>query len=391
MAKFIKRVVLGILVLLVTAIIAFLIFAPAINERLRNKVADHAPFPITDQAQTLHESLTIGDWHADSLLWKRNLLKRSTRGQVDIPRLQEGNVAIQVFTAVTKSPAGQNYNQNSAEARDNITLLAMGQLWPIRTWNSIFERAVYQAEKLHNFERKAPDDLKIIKTRSDLETVLKRRADGEDIVGGILGIEGAHPLERDIANLPRLVDAGYRLVALQHFFDNALGGSLHGFGNNGLTEFGRDVVRYVEENNLILDIAHSSPQVAADVLKMTDMPVVVSHTGIYSHCKAKRNYPDSLMKRIAASGGVIAIGFWADVTCDHTPAGVAATIKAAIKLLGEDSVSLGSDFDGSVTTGFDASEMSALTQALIDAGLTDDQIAKVMGQNMLRVLRARLK
>jgi microsomal dipeptidase-like Zn-dependent dipeptidase len=317
-------------------------------------------------------------------------LKRGTRGQVDIPRLQEGNVALQVFTAVTKSPKGLNYEHNSADAPDNITLLAIGQLWPYRTWGSLFERAIYQAEKLHGFEAEAPDDLKIIRTLADLDRVLERRANGENIVGGLLGIEGSHPLEGKIENLGRLVDAGYRLIALQHFFDNKLGGSLHGQGNLGLTDFGRQVVREVAARNLVLDVAHSSPQVVRDVLEMTDIPLVLSHSGIYSHCQTKRNISGELMQKIAATGGVIGMGYWQDVTCDASPKGVAASIKAAVDFLGEDAVSLGSDFDGSVGTTFDTSELAALTDALLKQGLNNDQIRKVMGGNMVRVLRARL-
>lgn len=382
---------LGRLLLLVAvALAAFFIFAPGYVERSRNAVAEHAPYPISDQAAALHADMVVGDWHADPLLWKRDLLKEGDRGQVDIPRLIKGNVAIQVFTAVTKSPAGQNYEENSAQAFDNITLLAVGQLWPIRTWNSIFERAVYQAEKLHRFEAGSDGRLKIIKSAADLEAVLQARASGKPMVGGILGIEGSHPLEGDIANLQRLQDAGYRLIALQHFFDNALGGSLHGTGNHGLTEFGREVVKAVVDRGLILDVAHSSPKVAREVLEMTDIPIVLSHTGIHSNCPVKRNFPDDLMAEIAASGGAIGIGYWADVTCDDSPAGIAKTIMAGITAVGENAVSLGSDFDGSVATSLDTSELAALTQALMDAGATEVQIRKVMGENMLRVLRARL-
>ncbi len=390
MAKFIKRTIQLIVILAIIGAIGFFGFTPAIVEKSRNAVLSHDPYPVSEQAAALHKSLIIGDWHADSLLWRRNLLKRGTRGQVDIPRLQEGNMAVQVFTAVTKTPRGLNYQHNQANAPDNITLLAVGQLWPVRTWRSLLERALYQAEKLQGFEAKAPDDLKIIRTVADLDAILARRKNGEKIVGGLLGIEGAHPLEGDIGNLDRLVDAGYRLVALQHFFDNELGGSLHGLGNKGLTDFGRQVVREVVKRQLILDLAHSSQQVVRDVLDMTDIPLVLSHTGIYSHCKTKRNLPDALMQKIAATGGVIGIGYWQDVTCGASPAGVAATIKAAVDLLGEDHVSLGSDFDGSVKTEFDVSELSALTQALMDQGLSNDQIRKVMGGNMIRVLRARL-
>jgi microsomal dipeptidase-like Zn-dependent dipeptidase len=367
------------------------IFAPAYIEGGRNVVKPHDPWPVSPDAQALHDDLIIGDWHADPLLWRRDLNRRGTRGQMDIPRLIEGNVAVQVFTAVTKSPAGQNYDQNASDAMDNITLLALAQFWPPRTWDSLLERALYQAQKLESFEAESAGALRILRTRADLEQLLKDRASGQTVVGGILGIEGSHPLEGDLDNLQVLQDAGYRLIALQHFFDNALGGSLHGFGGIGLSEFGREVVREVDKRGLILDIAHSSPRVVHEVLEMTDIPIVVSHTGIHRNCPVKRNLSDSLMQKIAASGGVIGIGYWSDVTCDDSPAGVAKTIKAAIDVVGEDHVSLGSDFDGSVTTAFDTSELAALTQAMLDAGLTEGQIRKVAGENMLRVLRARLQ
>ncbi|MGJ8610667.1 MAG: dipeptidase, partial [Octadecabacter sp.] len=341
-------------------------------------------------AQSLHETLTIGDWHADPLLWQRDLTQRSDRGHVDVPRLIEGNVALQVFTAVTKSPAGQNVHANDTDAFDNITPLAVGQMWPPRTWNSLVERAIYQAEKLHRFEAASDGQLRVIKTVTDLDQLLADRENGQDIVGGVLGIEGAHALEGDLVNLQRFQDAGHRLIGLHHFFDNELGGSLHGFNNQGLTDFGREVVQQIVERNLILDLAHSSRQVVQDVLDMTDIPLVVSHTGLYGACASARNLPDDLMLQIAASGGVIGMGFWKTAICDDSPAGIARSIKAAVDLLGADHVSLGSDFDGSVGTAFDSSQLVILTSALLDAGLTEDQIRKVMGENMLRVVRARL-
>ncbi|MDE4140931.1 MULTISPECIES: dipeptidase [Rhodobacterales] len=386
LAKWLGRLV----VLLVVVVIGVLIFVPGYIENGRNVVAEHDPYPVSDEAAELHKTLLIGDLHADPLLWKRDLTKRGNRGQVDIPRLIEGNVALQVFTAVTKSPAGQNYDHNETDAMDNITLLAVAQMWPMRTWGSLYERAVYQAEKLHGFEEKSDGKLHIIKSEADLDALLERKLSGEAVVGGILGIEGAHPLEGNLDNLQGLQDAGYRLVALQHFFDNALGGSLHGASNAGLTDFGRSVVQAVVERGLILDLAHSSPQVARDVLEMTDIPLVVSHGGIHKACPVKRNFQDDLMREIAAKGGVIGIGYWKDAICDDSPAGVAAAVKAGIEVVGEDHVALGSDFDGSVETTFDTSELAALTHAMLEAGLTPEQIRKVAGENMLRVIRARL-
>lgn len=378
--------------LIVFGATGFFLFAPGIVERGRNPVADHAPWPVSPAAAAMHERLIIGDLHADSLLWDRDLTGRATRGQVDLPRLIEGNSALQVFTTVTKSPAGLNYEANAADARDNITALYIGQLRPFRSWLDLTERALEQARQLALAETKAPGMLKIVRSRADLAEVLGRRENGETVVGGILGAEGGHALGGDLANLDRLYDAGFRLIGLTHFFDNELGASLHGEAGaeKGLTDFGRAVVARMVEKHMIIDLAHASPQVAREVLDMVEVPVVVSHTGIRSQCETVRNFPDDLMRRVAEGGGLIGIGFWGEVTCDDTPAGIAASIVAAIGVVGEDHVALGSDFDGAVGTRFDASELAALTQALIDKGLAEPVIARVMGGNMVRFLQSAL-
>ena len=386
----IKRAATVVLALLLLGAAGFLIFAPGYVERSMNVVQPHNSGTAGTKAEDLHASLTIGDWHADSLLWKRDLTRQANRGHVDLPRLIEGNVALQVFTAVTKSPRGLNFQSNAADAPDDITLLAVGQLWPPRTWQNLTERALYQAEKLARAAEDSDGTLRIIRSQKDLDQLLQDRLAGQSVVGAIFGIEGGHALEGDLANLDRLEDAGLRLFGLQHFFDNELGGSLHGQGGAGLTDFGKTVVSEIVRRGMILDLAHSSPEVARDVLEMTDIPLVVSHTGIRSHCDTVRNFPDDLMRAIAQTGGTIGIGYWASVTCDDSPAGIAGAIGAAIAVVGEDHVSLGSDFDGTVTTSFDTAGLSALTQAMLDAGLSEGQIRKVAGENMLRVLRARL-
>jgi microsomal dipeptidase-like Zn-dependent dipeptidase len=383
------------LVVLGLGVAAVLMVAPGHVEAERNAINWQGPYPVSDAAAALHDTLIIGDWHADSLLWNRDLTERGDRGHVDVPRLLEGNVAVQVFTAVTKSPAGQNYHENTGDGTDNITLLAIAQMWPPRTWTSLVERALYQAERLHGFAAASDGALRVITSAAELEAVLEARAGGADSVGGILGIEGAHALEGDMANLDRLEAAGYRLVGLHHFFDNELGTSLHGVGDGGLTAFGREVVAEVVARGMILDLAHSSEAVAREVVELTDIPLIVSHTGLRSACDAHRNFPDALMREIVGNGadqggGVIGIGYWADVTCDDSPDGVARVIMAAIEALGVDHVSLGSDYDGSVTVGFDTSELAALTDALLRAGASEAEVRAVMGGNMMRVLRARL-
>jgi membrane dipeptidase len=381
-----RKIGLGIAGLIAVGAAGFFALAPAIVERAQNGVEPLAE-PPSPAAQALPDALVIGDWHSDALLWDRDLTIRADRGHVDLPRLREGNVAVQVFTTVTKSPSGLNYEHNSAEAGDDITLLVIGQLRPMRTWFDLTERALDQAARLTATAEAAPDQLRILRTRGDLATVLADRAAGARVVGGLIGAEGGHALQGDLANLDRLYAAGFRLMGLTHFFDNELGGSLHGSGEGtGLTPFGREVVQEMQARGMVIDLAHAAPQMVRDVLAMPGTRPIVSHTGIYSHCQTHRNLPDDLMQAIAAKGGVIGIGFWADVTCDASPDGVAAAIVAAVALVGEDHVSLGSDFDGAVTTGFDASQLASLTDALLRAGLTETVIAKVMGGNMLRYL-----
>ena len=99
-----------IVTLIILALVIF--FLPILVDKNMNPVSGYSTINVSKQALKLHETLFIGDWHADSHLWNRDLRKRHKRGHVDIPRLQEGNVALQMFTTVTKSPRGQNYEKN---------------------------------------------------------------------------------------------------------------------------------------------------------------------------------------------------------------------------------------------------------------------------------------
>ena len=368
----------------------FLTFAPAILDEERNVVVEHQAYEISDRAQQLHSSLLIGDWHADSLLWVRNLSEQYDYGHLDFPRMQQGNMALQMFTTVTKSPSGQNYERNSSDASDNITLLAMAQRWPTATWTSLAERALFQADKLYKLAARDPDNLMLIRSRIELAEFLERRQSNPTLIGGLLGTEGSHALDGDLDNIQRLFNSGFRMMSLQHFFDNKLGGSLHGTSGEGLTQFGRDAVNKMLALGIMLDVSHSSEQVVVDTLVISNKPLIVSHTGFQGHCPSPRNISDKLMEQIAAAGGLIAVGFWDGAICGNSPATVAAAIVYGIGLVGEDHISLGSDFDGTVTTSFDGSEMAVITQALLEANLSEQQIRKVMGENMLTYLQTYL-
>ncbi|MGV6800712.1 MAG: dipeptidase [bacterium] len=378
-----------VLILLAGASFYFFYYLPVSVDRKMNVVLDHQAYEITPQARALHETLRLADLHDDMLLWMRDPTKRHDRGHTDFPRLRSGGVALQVFSAVTKAPSHLNYEANSGDT-DNITPLAIAQRWPIKSWGSIYERAAYQAQRLQRYEQRSNGQLVIARTRQDLIKALQQRERDPNILVGILAIEGAHPLEGKIENIQNLYNEGYRVMGLQHFFDNELGGSLHGLSKAGLTDFGRAAIAKMQEMDIIVDVAHSSPAVVRDVLAQSTKPIIVSHTGIFSKCETVRNISDDLMAEITKRGGLLGIGYWEEVTCNASPEGIAAVIIYAADKFGVDHIALGSDFDGTVTTQLDASELAALTNALLAQGMPVEDIRKVMGENAIRFFSANL-
>jgi len=371
-------------VLLVIALAGFFLLAPGMIERSKNKVVPVAA-TASDEALALHRTLAIADMHSDALMWQRNLLDRASRGHVDLPRLEDGHVALQVFSSVSKTPKGLNYDANGADS-DNITLLAIAQLQPPRTWNSILERSLWHAQKLQTATNASGGRLRFIRTSQDLTKLLADRAVGKQVTGAVFSVEGLQNLEGKLSNLDRLQEAGMRMAGLTHLFDNEVAGSMHGLKKGGLTPLGRQVVRELEARHIIVDIAHSSHATVAEVLAMATRPVVSSHGGVQATCKGNRNLTDDEIRGIAKTGGVIGIGYWDAAVCGTAPAKAAEAIAHVRDLVGIEYVGLGSDFDGAITTGFDTAKLALVTQALIDRGFTDVDIAKVMGGNVLRVL-----
>jgi membrane dipeptidase len=383
-----KKLLWALAALIGIAAIGFFGFAPGIIERGMNRTTG-ARFPVAAPAAALHRKLTVIDLHADTLMWQRDLLSQTTQGHVDLKRLETGNVALQVFSSVTKTPRGQNYDSNSGET-DNITPLVIAQLQPSITWFSLIERSIWHAQKLHDAVRRATSRLRIVKTQDDLARLLADRAKGRKVTGALLSTEGGQNLEGEIANVARLHDAGFRMIGLVHFFDNELGGSMHGEKQGGLTPFGAAVVADAEARGMVIDLAHSSARTFADVLKIATRPVVVSHGGVKATCNTPRNLTDDQLRALAKNGGMIGIGYWDAAVCQTTPQATATAILHAVRVAGIDHVGLGSDYDGATTVGFDAAHVAAVTDALLQAGMAEADIAKVMGGNAARLLAAGL-
>jgi membrane dipeptidase len=343
------------------------------------------PYTISDRALAVHAGLDVVDLHADSLLWGRDLSRHGAQGQVDVPRLIEGNVAIQALAASTHAPRHLNIEANDGRT-DDMTLLAIGGGWPPSTWRSRLARALYLADRALSLAAREPSRFQVIRTADELTTYRAARALERAQTATVLAIEGAHALDDDPANVQAVFDAGFRMMSPSHFYDNAFGGSAHGLAKGGLTAAGREMVERMEALGMIVDVAHASAATIDDVLAMATRPVVASHTGVRGVADNARNLSDAHLRGIAATGGLVGIGFWDTASGGEDVAAIAQSIAYGVDVAGVEHVGLGSDFDGAVTVPFDATGMALITEALLAAGLDEPSIAAVMGGNAMRVL-----
>lgn len=356
--------------------------APSLAERLANRLEHPPPYPAPAWARELMRGYV--DLHADPLLWGRDLLKRGSRGHVDLPRLQQAGARLQVFGVVTQAPLGMNLESNR-DRFDMVSMLAVSSRWPMRTWNSRLERALYQAERLREMSRRSGGALVLVQTRADLAAV---QASGR--VGALLGLEGSQALQGDLHNLDALGDAGFRMLAPAHFVDTEVAGSAHGEAKGGLTALGRAWVRRMEEKKLILDLAHASPDAVDEILAIASRPVVVSHTGVKGTCDNRRNLSDGQLRALAKNGALVGIGFWEAATCGTDAAAVARAMRHAASVMGVAHLALGSDFDGAVPEPFDSTGVPTLAEALRAERFTDDEIRAIASGNALRFFSAQL-
>ncbi len=397
-----------------------------------------------------HQSLFIVDMHADTMLWNRDLLERSSFGHVDLPRLREGNVALQVFAVVTKTPLlgrapdrSKLLNSYASECIADGNLNSVGWLQvaqgrPLKLWSNMRARAFAQIDRMKGFikeseERHRQDErepyLMLIETADDLEKLIARRNDEEPVVGVVLAVEGAHWLGGDGQDVDdgvkELFDAGVRMLAPTHRFNNALGASSEGCDQfAGLTDDGVLFLNAAEQRGMVLDLAHASDQTFDDALAARGGPVIVSHTGVRAlcpkarekkspHCVYERNMPDKLIQDIARTGGAVGVGYWPQAVGTGMPQ-VAKAYAAAYKALSDetfvvemqdlnpayspfDHIVLGSDFDGAVHVPFDTSRLNLLTEALLnyrdDSGnplFEAEALKRIYGKNACRIFATRL-
>ena len=367
---------------------AALIFGPrALDQQLNRVTAPPDAQAVDTDNAALHNSLLIADFAAATPLWRRDLAQENTRGHVDLPRLQQGNVTLQVFSVVTTAPASRWLGRDSD--LDGARLMAMLQLWPLPSWYDPYNRAVVQARHLHQAQGSGGGGLRILRTRADLETLLRRKAASGDVTGALLALDGATALGGQITNLDPLYQAGYRMVGLAD--------PLRPTGtSDSLSPFERQLLAEADRRGMVVDLAGLSPGIIRAALSQTMMPMVLTRGAPQPDCQGHIPLPEDLLQEFAAHGGLIGIPFAGasagptSSACIVTATSIAQSLRATLDLVGDNHVALASGFDSARPTPFDAAGLPQLTQALRNAGLSPDQIENVMGGNVIRLLRQRL-
>ena len=366
------------------------------------------------QAARVHEQAIVVDTHADTtqrLVFdpKFDLGERHSDGNIDIPRMKEGGLDALFFSIWVPS--------------DVVGPPAL-------------KRAYDQIDAVRETVRTHPNDLVLATTAADV-----RRAAGEHKIAALMGVEGGHMIDDDLRQLRNFAALGARYMTLTHFKNNNWAdSSTDKPAHNGLTPFGKDVVREMNRLGMMVDISHVADKTFYDVLGLTTAPVIASHSSCRALTNHPRNMTDEMLRALARNGGVVMINYHAAfiseefrVASEKRSGDVVTSMSAlskkcggneacttregeridheammngslpkvsweriidhidhAVKIAGADHVGLGSDFDGAtMPLGLeDASKLPRITDALLKKGYSEQDVEKILGGNILRVMEA---
>jgi membrane dipeptidase len=366
---------------------------------------------VSEKAKKLQSSSIVVDTHDDTtqrlLDPTFDLAARQSDGNIDIPRMREGGLTA-IFFSIW------------------IPGKIMGP--------EAVQKALKQIDAVRETIRKHPNELVLATTADDV-----RAAKQQNKIAALMGVEGGHMIGNDLSVLRTFAALGVRYMTLTHMENNEWADSSTAKPeHNGLTDFGKEVVREMNRLGIIVDISHVSDKTFHDVLATTKAPVFASHSSCRSLCNAARNMSDEMIGDLAKNGGVIQINYHVgflsqefrdyeaahpdaekeineevkkrcgdnescksvagdQVVRDFMEAGklprvdwnlIVEHIDHAVKIAGPDHVGLGSDFDGAVMPmGMqDVTHIPQITDALLKKGYTESDIRKILGENTLRVL-----
>ena len=322
---------------------------------------------MTNSFLSLHFDALVIDGHCDSigdqLENSRWLGDRSDAGHIDLPRLRDGGIDVQFFACYVPTP----YQRHGA-----------------------FTHAMDRLDQLLLLEERAPEQFMLVRRAEDIV-----RARAMDKIAGIAGLEGAEALDASIGALRQFYRLGVRNLGLAWNYRNAAcDGVAESRTNGGLTEFGVKVVEECNRLGMLLDVSHLSPAGVADVLAVSQQPIIASHSNAYALCDHPRNLTNAQMEAIAARGGVIGVTFVNAFLNRENPEAtsvddVVAHIEYMLGVVGPEHVSIGSDFDGCTPPAdlSDATTYPLITQKLVERGHDAKVIRKILGENLLRVMQ----
>ena len=366
---------------------------------------------ISARAKKLHFSSIVVDTHDDTtqrfLDGKFDLGPRNASGSIDIPRMKEGGLGAIVFSIWMPSKI---------------------------TGPEAVKRALVQIDAVREQVRKHPNEMVLATTAAEI-----REARKQGKIAALIGVEGGHMINSDLGVLRSYAALGVRYMTLTHsgndeWADSSTDKAVH----NGLTEFGKDVVREMNRLGVMVDISHVSDKTFYDALEVSKAPLIASHSSCRAICDAPRNMTDQMMKDLGAKGGVVQINYHvgflsqefrnaekADpeinkaisarvmercgnnegcqliegdrITREYVAQGklprvefakIIEHIDHAVKAAGVDHVGLGSDFDGAnMPYGMeDATKLPAITEALLQKRYSEGDVKKILGENTLRVM-----
>lgn len=366
---------------------------------------------ISDQAKKLQSSSIVIDTHDDTtqrlLDPQFDLSIRHSDGNIDIPRMREGGLSAIFFSIWISSKI----------------------LGP-----DAVKQALDQIDAVRETVRKHPSDLMLATSSADI-----REAKKQHKIAVLMGVEGGHMMGNDLSVLRTFAALGVRYMTLTHMDNNEWAdSSTDKPAHNGLTEFGKDVIREMNRLGILVDISHVSDKTFYDAIAVSKAPVIASHSSCRAICQAPRNMTDGMMRDLAKNGGVIQINYHVgflsqefrdfekahpetekeihdeiDKRCGDNEACKLTTgdqvvrdlmqagmlpkvdwtviidhIDHAVKIAGIDHVGLGSDFDGAVMPlGMqDVTHLPQITEALLKKGYSESDIRKILGENTLRLL-----
>lgn len=336
------------------------------------------------EAVALHRNSPVVDLVVGTALFRPTFLTRVGHGHVDLPRLREGGVNLVGLTIATRHP-------DLRGTLSNIHFRSLGM--PATARRSNMSIAEWLIERIEGWSVASAGELRIVRTSADLAACL--RPGGP--VGAFIGVQGGHVLDGDLANIERLHALGVRMLAPAHVMDNTLVGSGTGRRRGGLTGYGREVVRALEDVGILVDLAHMSRPAIVDSLRVVRRPFVLSHTGFVEtsgrssrwrkYSAATRNIPVSLAGEVAAAGGVVGVVLATQLLGGSGLGHASAALRLALSVAGGDRVAIGSDLDGGLRTVVDAAGLPLLTDRLLADGVDAADVGALLGANALRVLR----